>query len=481
MNIYNWLLKTLNLTNKEFLGLFFIVVLGLIIRCFLMFSYNFPVFTPDSYSYIELARFIVENKLNLYQGWRTPGYPLLLFFSVGRFYEIVVGMQVFMDIVVTYFIYDLIKVYSKNVAFFSSIFFFTLLKPVFYELNIITETSTLFFVTLIFWTIVKTKIIFNKANYNQVIWLASLLTFCFLIRPMFIFMAPILAFFMICNLKRKRIKQNIAKVLIIIIFPFSAYFGWSYINYLNNNWFTVTTYSGINLAQRTVRFFYKAPDKYKIIKDIYQKHIDESGLIIKGDLSLTNSNDKEIYSRLIYNPNKNIIEAFSIWRAYEELLKETLLTGPELSKKLYHISKGLILNHPLDYLEGVISSWFYFWLSNDYPINKKYFINEYSSKISSFLFVAQNVAIVFINILLFPLFILAIIKAIRLKKLFNPNTFLICIVLGSSILQSLVTYGGSSRFYFPVVSLIIIFESSFLVCIVKNNRPARINFLNFKN
>ncbi len=368
MGIYNWLLKTLNLTNKEFRVLFLIIILGLLIRGFLIFTYKFPVFTPDSYSYIELARFIVENKFNLYQGWRTPGYPLLLFISVGKFYEVVVGMQILMDIVVTYLIYDLIKVYSKKVAYFSSIFFFTLLKPVFYDLNIITETSTLFFVTLIFWTINKIEIIQNKANHRQVLWLAAMLTFCFLLRPMFIFMTPVLAFFMICNLKRKNIKRNIAKVLIVIIFPFSAYFGWSYINYLNNNWFTVTTYSGINLAQRTLPFFNKAPDDYKLIKDIYQKHIDDSDKIMNGKFIFTSNEEKEIFERLRKGPNKNIIESLSIWRAYNELLLKTSLSGPELSKLLQRISLDLIKEYPIEYLKGVTVSWFYFWKHNDYPI-----------------------------------------------------------------------------------------------------------------
>ncbi len=75
----------------------------------------------------------------------------------------------------------------------------------------------------------------------------------------------------------------------------------------------------------------------------------------------------------------------------------------------------------------------------------------------------QRFVLILLNILLIPFVLISIIKVIKTHKIFTNEIFLISVILVSSILQALVTYGGSSRFSFPLLPLIIILEGYVLV------------------
>ena len=358
-----------------------IIIIGLLLRAIIIYTYTIPIFTPDSYSYKELASYIINGKLLSYPGWRTPGYPMLLFITLGKYYIIEVILQIILSIVSTFFIYDILRRYSLKLAFVISLFFFTLMKVAFYEFSIITESTTLFTLLLSVWLIEKADIINKSVSYKKIIIISLALTFCFLIRPMFIYIAPILVFFMIFNIKRGHYRNDLSKILVLLTLPFSAYFGWSTLNYHNNDWFTVTVYAGVNLSQTTVGFFSKAPDKYQVIREIYQKHIDNSKKILDGNLDFTDKPYYQAFKNLAENNDFETIEGNSIWRAYSELKDNTKMSDIQLSHKLYNISKELIINNPKEYLIQVAESWMMFWKNKDLPIKDEQSKNLYLSYI----------------------------------------------------------------------------------------------------
>ncbi len=99
-------MKTLLILKKNnYLPLGLIIITGLLLRVIIIFAYSIPVFYPDSYSYRELASYIAKGKLLTYPGWRTPGYPLLLFITFGKYYIVEVILQILLSIASTYFIY----------------------------------------------------------------------------------------------------------------------------------------------------------------------------------------------------------------------------------------------------------------------------------------------------------------------------------------------------------------------------------------
>lgn len=431
----------------------FIVAIGLLLRFVIIFAYQIPVFEPDSYSYIELASYIIKGKLFEYQGWRTPGYPIMLFISFGKHYMMVILIQSILDIVTSYFLYDLIKKHLPKFAFLITLFFYTLIKVILYEVNILTESPTLFALTFSIWLILKYEAVSLCANYKLTLIISLVLTYCFFLRPMFIYVPFVLGFFMTFNIKKQHILTHVTKVLIVIILPFSAYIAWCTLNLVNNNWFTVTTYSGINLAQTSVKFFHNADDEHKVIRDIYQKHIDDSKEIL--DKKMVHKGNNPI-QRIGKNMDFESIEALSIWRAYGELIEKTKMTRPELSYQLNIISKDLIKEHPKEYLHQVAKSWLFFWIHKDIPIKDDYIINREIIDSYRVLLGIQKYILSILNLLLIPSIILILNNSVQKKKLFSSNNFLWTIILTGSFLQAIVTYGGNSRFFFPFIPIALI-------------------------
>ncbi|WP_066632177.1 glycosyltransferase family 39 protein [Labilibacter marinus] len=428
------------------------LLIGLFLRAILAIAYQIPVFEPDSHAYRELASYIIKGKLLQYDGWRTPGYPLLLFTSLGRYYLIVVFIQTIMQTTSTFLLYDLLKRrLPSRYAFISTLFFYTLVKVMMYEYNILTESATLFTLTLSIWIIIRYELILLKSGLKFYLITSLILTFCFLIRPMFIYIPPILALFMAFNIKKKKLGIHIKKVLVILIFPFIAYFSWCSLNLINNNWFTVTTYSGINLAQTTVKFFHLPKGEHDDISSIYQKHIDDSFEIYKNQQENSNS-----FLTVKKNMDFESIEALSIWRAYDELIEQTQLTGPELSHLLHKISKKLIIHNPKEYLQQVAQSWYLFWTHRDIPIKNENIRIPEIINIYTLLLGIQKILLVILSIILIPAIIIAIHTSIKSKVFINTNNFLWVIIIIGSVLQALVTFGGNPRFLYPFIPIILI-------------------------
>ena len=462
-------------TNKKLLAFAAVIFFGVLFRAILIWAYKIPVFAPDSSAYIELASHIVKGKILEYPGWRTPGYPLLLLITFGKFYIVEIFIQFIFDILVSYVLFDLIQKVSPGISVIVSFFYFTLVKVVLYEFNILTETATIFILTLTIWLTVRFEVVKIKASYKIILYTSLAITFCFLVRPMFIYVSPVLAFFMAFNVKKELFKVHLAKIMIVLFLPFSAYLGWNTLNYINHNWFTVTTFSGINLSQATVKFFHKAGEEHKLIRDIYQKHIDDSKAILDGTFVYQNKENDKAFQRMALNKDFEAIEALSIWRAYEELLDSTKLTGPQLSHQLSIISKELILKYPELYYKQVIETWVSFWDHADIPINREYTKDHKIVDVYMGLLKYQKYVLVFINILLIPVAFMILWKSIKQKNIFNTHMFLLALVVLASVLQAIVTFGGSSRFFFPFIPLVLFLVINTSLDILAVSKTSRVH------
>jgi len=409
-----------------------ILFLGLLLRTIIMLLYNYPSFCPDSAGYIELAKKITTGTLLGYNGLRTPGYPLLILL-MGSNYKLVVGLQILMDALSCYFIYDIIKKYNPLVALLSSLYFFTLVNVIMFSLAILTESATQFFLIFLIWLVERFQVYKLAPSYLINALAAFLLMVLFFVRPMFIYVTPILAFFMLFYLKRGNITKGYGKILLILTLPFLTYFGWNYLNYINNGWFTPTTFLGINLAQNSVSFFQYVPDEHQEIREIYIKYREKA--------KKTDGN-----------------EAAAIWRAHDELIEKTQLSEVELSRKLAEICKPLIKSHPKEYGIQVVKNWSLFW--NAYP----YYYDEliiYSNlfKIVHLVWWAQKFILWLLYAFFLPLSVLAFIRSVKDWNIFTFENLLLAIIYAASILQALVTYGENSRFSFPLFPLVLIFLS----------------------
>ncbi len=410
---------------------------------------------PDSNTYKELASYIGHLSLKDYPGWRTPGYPLLLMTSGGRFYGIVIFIQFLFDIATTWLVYDLIRHWSKRIAWLAAFLFFTLAKGMFYEFGILTETTTLFLTTLIIWLINHYNIICNQVSIKITLLISILLGIVFLVRPMFIYLTPVLAVFMIFNLKKRQLKTQLIKVFIILIFPFSLYFGWQTLNYINNDWFTITTYSGITKAQCTMYFFDKAPDEYKSIRDIYVKHINEIDNIKNGIFNYSENYNLKAFKRMQQNGAFESIESLTIWRAINEMESSTGLTRVQLSQELNIICNDLIKQYPSEYFKQVWKGWLPFWKNNDLPINLNLAKHPAIIRAYRILMDIQKIIFIILNILLIPTLLIKIYNSVKRQQLFSFDIFLLAIIAAASIAQAMVTYGEGARFAYPFIGAIL--------------------------
>ncbi|RZJ76210.1 MAG: hypothetical protein EOO45_03025 [Flavobacterium sp.] len=384
--------------------------------------YDSVTLYKDSTGYIELAKLISGNGLAGYNGERTPGYPLLIVIA-GNSLFLTVLIQFALGIVTTIYQYKslLITGVGKRIAIVASLVFGSLLHVLFYETSILTESFTLFVMTLGIYFTLDGFFSENK-NFKNTMVVGFFMGCLVLIKPFFIFI-PFLIYGLY-TLKYFSLKTVINRRIAVLVFPLIVFLGWSYVNKVNTGYFVSTTFFGVNIAQNCVSFAEKSPEEFKLIRDIYVKHRTEVQLN-NGDLSMT------------------------IWEAHDELLEKTGMSSPELSYELAKFGKATINKNPVDYSKQVFVSWFEFWRTSfdNQTLNSANPVFKYIWTPQKLLL--RGIKVVFV--LLIPYYL---IQFIRFRKV-SPVFILTTLIFAGSVLQAMVTYGNNSRFSFPFEFLMI--------------------------
>lgn len=428
------MLKTIKNSIKKH-SLKWLLTIAVIIRCLVLLFYDGYTIVNDSQDYINLGKRLSEFNLKGYSGERTPGFPLFIAIANNDL-QLVAYFQLVLGLLNTYLIFDITKIASNNksLAFWVGLICTTFLHFVFFEVAIMTETTTLSLLLIIFWFIIKFEVLRIHATLVKLFILSILCAFLYLIRPMFIYLPILLVLFFVFKNIRFNYKKALLKPFIFLIFPIIAFYGWSKLNESNIGIFGSTYYLGYNLSQTGTTFFENVPDEDSQIRDIFISHRD---------------------STLKHNPNQL---PMSVWYAYDDLLKATNLTPQELSLELGRISRELFREHPELYLKQVFISWKDFW-KEQLIWNPEKFNNKYVKKglIGLWIIIQQYIGLI-INLLFLLFSAKAIWLFIRSKfRLFNFNLLLIATVLGGSLAQALVAYGSNGRFSFPYFALIVYF------------------------
>lgn len=442
--------------NRNFLRspLFLLVTFGVLWRVILLFVFDAPAIHSDSRHYIELADLIKTGELFSYEGWRTPGYSLLILLTGGN-YTMLIGLQMLMGIVSSLLVYDLIKGYSRKLALCVSLFTSSLLHSIGFEFAVLTEFSSHFFVFLTVWFVVKNKLFYADKKQKLYGVLALLLTFLFLVRPMYIFITPLIAFMMLFHIKKKAVMSGLLKVLIVLLLPFYAYHSWCGLNEKNHGWYTITPFYGINLAQNSHSFFDKLPDEESLLRDIYFKKKDKLGY------------EKPLPETLREGYNYFFIDTCEtnlVWATCGEWGRVNHLEGPEYTHALYDIFRQLILDNPVEYSKAIVRSWIPFWNYSNYLMVDGEFYNPTLTKV---IWRMQKLVLLLANLLFLLLAVFSLFSSLKSRKLFTTSTFLIAIVLASSVSQAMVTYGDNSRFAFPTFLIVIVLDAILLYRLYK--------------
>lgn len=403
-----------------------IVVFGALLRIIIWVFYQHVSIFPDSDGYIELGALLSNLNLSGYVGYRTPGYPLLLSLANGNLY-IVVFLQFMIGIASMVVLYRnmLLLKFSGKSALLSTLLMNSFLHVAFYETSILTESLTLFFILVIFNVLLNDY--FEKRKFSIDLKLGLLLAFLVLIKPFYIFIPVIIYGFYI--LSKRLFWFLFSQKIIILVLPFMAFFGWSYVNKVNTGYFVPTTLYGFNLAQTCVTFAEKSPKKYKTISDIYAKH---------RDVLIANNQDV----------------AMSIFSAHPEIEQKTKLSFPDLSSLLQEYSIATIKQNPSDYIKQVFFSWSEFWRT--YLIwNYTECKNQKAANIVSAIWHFQHYILKLFKLLFLANIVLLLIHFIKNRK-FTFEIIITTIILATSILQAINTFGTNSRYSYPFEFLMII-------------------------
>lgn len=408
-----------------------LIIFGILIRLLVVYCYPHITIHGDTESYLDLAELLSRLNLTGYQGYRSPGYPLLLLFSslsITILLQFIFGIA---TIIIAYKNMLLLK-FEANKAFFTALFLSTLLNLIFYELAILTESLTLLLITII--AHIYLKNFDQKISIKTVVYLNVLFAFLILVKPFYFFLPFVFYGFSI--LKNASFKNVFNRSLLTLIGPIICFFGWSYVNKINTGYFVPTTYYGVNLFQNCVYFAEKSPEKYHEIRDIYLKYRD-----------------------IAIRENKDV--SMSVWDAYDELIVTTNYSFIDLSYQLNEFSKETIKQNPFDYIRQVLLfSWMDFWQTSIFW-EKEGFKSPYSYAGIRFVWYIQSVILVYFKIAFVLLFPIQLYRSISSKKI-TADFALSSLIIITSLAQAIVAYGTNSRYSYPFEFLIIILVISFI-------------------
>ncbi len=420
-----------------------ILVFGIVYRLVMhFFICDSILLVGDSESYILLAEKINDLALNGYNGERTPGYPLLLFLA-GSSLRVAVLYQHILGVISSVFMYKTFLNFqiSHKSSLWLTLFFQCFLNVYFYEITLLTETLSLFLLTIIVYVFSKNYL--ENTQFKVDLLFGILLGILTLVKPFYAFIPFVFYGFIV--LKKKQLSAILNKRIIILFFPLLVYFGWSYVNKINTGYFTSTTFFGLNLSQNCVFFAEKTPEKYQWIGIPYAKYREMA--IRNGESS----------------------PAMAIWNAYEDGAYEDKKMGfADFSYLLGDYAVQTIKNNPKAYCHQVVTrSWFDFWRPT-IPAYENKIDEDKKTLVAKLWFVQRKLfnLIKFGFLFLVPFYCFKYLK----DKKVTPDLVIVILIFAASVLQGIITYGTNSRYSFPFEYLMM---GVIVICIKNNFLPVK--------
>ena len=408
-------------------------IMGISIFRLVIFILIDPTIHPDTQSYIELAKSIVNNDFNGFNGLRTPGYSFIIILA-GFNLKVTILIQMIFGIIISYLIAYIIyeSTNREYLSLLASSLYSIFIPFLFFEVAILSETTAAFFILLSFTSFIR--LVKNKDKYLLRVFLISIFTLmAVLTRPVYLAMVPLYFFYLIFVFifKKLKIGQSLKYMTVFTLPVLIGVFGWSYVNFKYNDTFTFATGRGFAAMEMAGDFIEQAPDgyPYNIIKDVYIRERDKN----------------------IKNGAPHID---TIWGITDELQEKTGLSYNELSQEVRKMCMHVMLKNPSIYIKSVIRSMTIFWKTFGILI----LTESNTSTIIKYINIIQRLILILLQIpfLLSPL--VYFIKRKRVKH--NRDLLLICsfvyiLIITISILISIIEC-TEGRFAMPTYSLLII-------------------------
>jgi 4-amino-4-deoxy-L-arabinose transferase-like glycosyltransferase len=405
----------------------FFLLLGVCIALRILIFTNYqPILFNDSSGYKEMAVQLKTLNFSGYIGFRTPVYPLLLMMGGINDY-ITWAIQSILGITVSILLYLLTLRLTGNraLSFVVGLSYSLSMHALFFETIILTETLTTFLLILSLSLLVAA---FDKNSIRLYILTGVGLGLAALTRPLFLFLIPLVAFFLFFKLKaNKGTASHLSQVLGGLLIPVVILVGgWSLFNLAKVDYFGITTLLGYHLTNHSGAYMQYAPPEYAVIRDIYLKYRANS------------------------TSHVNVI-----YQAYPEMQLATGLSFSELSRVLARMSLQMFKEHPMSYLKYTFRGWDEFWRPVFWYTNYGLIRGVFLRNIITSLSIIEKSLFFHLN----SIFLLAaawtIVKAIWKPRIFDFNLLFVLVVLLASIAQAIVEYGDGARFAIPFLPVIL--------------------------
>ena len=412
--------------DAKYGNIVFLCLFGFIVRAVIFFVfYTHVTIFPDSEGYIELSDYVRNLNLSGYNGIRSPGYPLLLALAFGNLFMVVFYQQLLGVItsIVWYFTLQNF-IFSKKESLVITVFLQTFLNIYFYETAILMESFVLFMISIIVYFLTRSGLSFLK-----LMLLSFLVGYLVFTKSFYVYFPFLIYIFYL--IRNNQTRKEWFKGLVIFVFPVLFYFGWCYVNKINTGYFTSSTMMGIYMSQNCVRFAENTSEDYQWLAKPYVEYREKS---IKEDRDL----------------------AMAIWYAYNSgAYGQYEMNLPDFSNQLKNYAVYTIKSNIWNYLSQVVfHSWRDFWKPGIHW-NYKDFNFRHANKLFAGVWYVQFVVLLSFRLMFLFLSPYLILKAIKNRQ-FSYDVMLIIMILATSVLQALITYGSNSRFSFPFEYLMIV-------------------------
>lgn len=430
-------------TKNILLWLGVILAAGLLERAALWIAY--PVAAGnDTQTYLHLSSSIRNNPdFSLYNGTRTPGYPLFLMWAGSNSAAYLI--QLFLGLLTTLLVFYIALKLSKRPWFAGLLALAHTLNlgQLFFEAALLSEALSTF---LLFLCMAGLIFLFLPSepspnspkafSFNGKNLLASLLVGLAAValamtRPLFAFVPFWGAFFLLFWGHKTNLKTRLAQAVLVLVPTLVILLLW--VNFIHShfNIIGLDSIGGYHLVNHVSSFFELTPDQYSAIRETFLKfrasHIAESGSPVN-----------------------------TIWDAIPQLMKQTHLNYYSLGRLMGKISTDLIRAHPDLYLQNLARGWWWFWKVGVFWLPGGFSISWVRSLLSG-LMLLERWVLFGVN-LLFLAGSLALLPP-KTRTWLKPNSFLwfsVGAIWITSILQTLAEHGDNARFLAPMQTLVLL-------------------------
>ena len=377
---------------------------------------------------------ISSGDFSHYSGWRTPGYPFVIYLCSNNYVCLTLLQSVLGIIGVLFASYILHKSTQSFLCTLAyGLFLSMAINIVVIDSNILTESLATFFVSSI---VLLTFMVHSTAlmpPVPHVLALGLLLGILTLVRPQYIVMIPVLALYMYFRNDSKRINRfsNLACLLTASCIPVIALLSFNYFH-LGKPMLSATI--GFNITNHTLPFIEsgKSADTLDIIPEMVK----------------------------LRDEHWDYAQSLDDNRAF---IPRPKIPGTAVERSTYYLqlSKEAIKKEPLKYLSSVATAWSRFWrvsLFYDVDNARHHALDKFVRLVWPF----QKMLWLFLN-LVFLISAALVARNIFLRKSIGWYECTIVLVLAVSVLQALVEFGDNSRYAIPLqptIGLIALYSLS---------------------